>query len=54
MKKGFGYFKNFERIIYLEISLKQKAKFPQKLKFINRLLREKLASIRSANKELLN
>lgn len=54
MKKGFGYFKNFERIIYLEISLKQKAKFPQKLKFINRLLREKLANIRSANKELLN
>lgn len=53
MKRGFGWFKNFKRILYLEISLKQNAKFPQKLKFINRLLRKKLANLRSTNNELL-
>lgn len=54
MAKGFGMWKNSFDIINIKLFLLQNAKFKSKLKFANKLLKEKLQNYRSANSASLN
>ncbi len=54
MSKGFGMWKNSFDIINIKLFLLQNAKFKSKLKFANKLLKEKLQNYRSANSASLN
>ena len=54
MAKGLGLFYNLPEIIITKIFLNDNAKFKQKLKFANALLKEKLESARSTHRQSLN
>lgn len=54
MAKGSGLFYNLREILTIKLFLHQNAKFKQKLKFANKLLKEKLTNARNNHRMSLN